>query len=147
MPNRFHSKQHRFSHHTSATDNPNWPDTAQDPIASHDFPFLGDLVMFGTLSATPTTIYSSNSSLAAFFKGNVGITKTLSTDNIIFTGDVIRIPAVVSTSGGKILVLKIINEYYGIRLWDLPITSLSMTTGMTSITSLSLPPGSFVLST
>jgi hypothetical protein len=147
MPNRFHSKQHRFSHHTSPTNNLNWPDTAQDPIASHDSPFYGDLVMLGTLSATPTTIYSSNSALAAFFKGNVGITKTLSTDNIVFTGDVIRIPAVVSTSAGKILVLKIINEYYGIRLWDLPLMPIPSTTGTSSITSLSLPPGSFILST
>jgi len=147
MPNRFHSKQHRFNHHTAPTSNPHWPETAEDPIATHDSPFLGDLVMLGTLSATPTTIYSSNSGLAAFFKGNVGITNTLSTDNIVFTGDVIRIPAIVSTSNGKLLVLKIINEYYYIRLWNLPIMPVpSVAGGASGATSLSLPPGSFILS-
>lgn len=145
MSNRFHSKHHRFSHHTAPTNNPRWPDTARDPIASHESPFLGDFVMLGTLSAVSSSLYSSNSALAGVFDGQVNITSNLSADNISLVGDVIRIPSVVTTSSGKYLVIKLSNEYYGIRLWNLsfPPYTGSTTSGLTALT---LPPGSFILS-
>jgi hypothetical protein len=144
MSNRFHSKHHRFSHHTAPTNDPRWSDAARDPIASHDSPFLGDFVMQGTLSAIASTTYSSNSGLAGFFEGNVEVTRHLSAADITFTGDVIRTPSTVITSSGKYLVLKIANEYYGIRLWNLPTSSLTFTTG-SGVTATTPPSGSFVL--
>jgi hypothetical protein len=119
MSNRFHSKHHRFSHHTAPTTNPRWPDAAKDPIASHDSPFLGDLVLLGTLSAVASTVYSSNSGLAGSFVGDVGITGNLSADNITFTGNVLEIPATPITSSGKFLEIRIGTVPYGIRLWNL----------------------------
>ncbi len=119
MSNRFHSKHHRFSHHTSPTNNPNWSDAARDPIASHDTPFLGDFVMMGTLSAISSSLYSSNSALAGSFVGEVGITSNLSADNITFTGTVISTPLAPITSSGKFLKIRIGSTAYGIRLWDL----------------------------
>jgi hypothetical protein len=146
MSNRFHSKHHRFSHHTAPTSNPRWPDAARDPIASHETPFLGDFVMLGTLSAISSSLYSSNSALAGSFEGQVNITSNLSADNISLMGDVIRIPPIVTTSSGKYLVIKLSNEYYGIRLWNLPPSPFIMSSGTSSLTSLTPPPGFFVLS-
>jgi hypothetical protein len=47
---RFHNKYHRANHHT----NPdlNIPDSASDPIASPEFPFQGNFVINGSLSAS-----------------------------------------------------------------------------------------------
>lgn len=46
---RFHNKYHGANHHTVPTDGV--VDSALDPIASHDYPFKGDMVVNGLLSA------------------------------------------------------------------------------------------------
>jgi hypothetical protein len=46
---RFHDKLHRKNHHTLPT--VGYPDSANDPIASHEEPFQGDFVVNGQLSA------------------------------------------------------------------------------------------------
>ena len=46
---RFHDKLHRANHHSVTT--PGLPDSAYDPIASMDYPFRGDFVLSGALSA------------------------------------------------------------------------------------------------
>ncbi len=51
MSNRFHNKYHRHNHHTDSINDPRFPDASHDPIASPESPFLGNFVMFGTLSA------------------------------------------------------------------------------------------------
>lgn len=148
MSNRFHSKHHRFSHHTAPTHDPNWPDSARDPIASHDSPFLGDFVMSGTLSATSSPIHSQHHPLVGSFEGMVNVTKNLSADNITFTGDVIRMPPTAATSSEKFLVLKIGDEYYGVRLWDLPAAPFTIVPGGSlTATPTTVAPGSFVLLT
>ena len=69
MSNRFHSKWHRRNHHTYT--NPTNPDAGHDPIASQQQPFLGEFVLFGTLSCwAPLSSYaggffSNNTSLCA----------------------------------------------------------------------------------
>ena len=47
---RFHNKYHRANHHT----NPSLgiPDSASDPIASPQYPFQGNFVVNGALSAS-----------------------------------------------------------------------------------------------
>lgn len=50
MLDRFHTKLHRYNHHTSPT--AGFFDSASDPIASPQDPFKGDLHVIGTLSAT-----------------------------------------------------------------------------------------------
>jgi hypothetical protein len=52
MSSRFHNKWHRHNHHTKSTNDPNFPDSAHDPIASPEFPFQGDFVVQGVLSAS-----------------------------------------------------------------------------------------------
>ena len=57
---RFHNKYHGANHHTVPTDGV--VDSALDPIASHDYPFKGDLVVNGLLSACNnlSKVFSSN---------------------------------------------------------------------------------------
>ena len=50
MLDRFHSKFHRYNHHTDYT--PGYVDSASDPIASPQYPFKGSFHVRGTLSAT-----------------------------------------------------------------------------------------------
>lgn len=67
MSNRFHSKYHRFNHHTC--NNVANPDAGHDPIASPDSPFLGDFHLKGALSA-----YNSDKEYSGYFRNNcVGI--------------------------------------------------------------------------
>jgi len=49
MSNRFHNKYHRQNHHTTPTSG--YIDSAHDPIASPDHPFLGDFHLDGILYA------------------------------------------------------------------------------------------------
>lgn len=147
MSNRFHSKHHRFSHHTVPTSDPRWPDSGQDPIASHETPFLGDFVMMGTLSAITSPSHSNNAPLAAALEGNVSVSYNLSADNITFTGDVIRMPSSVVTDSEKFLVIKIVDKYYGLRLWDLPPAPFTIVPGSVSATPPAVGSGSFVLVT
>lgn len=46
---RFHNKFHAYTHYTDPV--PGIPDSAMDPIASAEFPFLGNLYVAGCLSA------------------------------------------------------------------------------------------------
>lgn len=52
MSSRFHNKWHRHNHHTNPSNDPRYPDSAHDPIASPDHPFQGDFVIQGMLSAS-----------------------------------------------------------------------------------------------
>jgi len=52
MSSRFHNKWHRHNHHTNSANDPRYPDSAHDPIASPDAPFQGDFVVQATVSAT-----------------------------------------------------------------------------------------------
>ena len=47
---RFHNKWHRRNHHSQPS--PDYPDSATDPIASPEEPFIGDFVISGNLSAS-----------------------------------------------------------------------------------------------
>jgi hypothetical protein len=46
---RFHNKYHRANHHSNPSTT--IPDSASDPIASRQEPFMGDFFVFGALSA------------------------------------------------------------------------------------------------
>ena len=50
MLDRFHSKFHRYNHHTDFT--PGYVDSASDPIASPQYPFKGAFHVRGAVSAT-----------------------------------------------------------------------------------------------
>ena len=61
MSTRFHSKFHRHNHHTDPSTDPRFPDSAYDPIASPDSPFLGAFVLSGTLIAhSPLSAYTAH---------------------------------------------------------------------------------------
>ena len=47
---KFHNKYHSANHHTLPS--PHIRDSGLDPIASHEFPFIGDFVLNGVLSAS-----------------------------------------------------------------------------------------------
>jgi hypothetical protein len=64
MSSRFHNKWHRHNHHTVPTNDPNYPDSAHDPIASPDSPFQGTFALNGMLSSaggviTPTLEFTN----------------------------------------------------------------------------------------
>ena len=51
MSNRFHNKFHRHNHHTTPTDRDGvYPDSAYDPIASPDSPFMGEFYVDGNIT-------------------------------------------------------------------------------------------------
>lgn len=58
---RFHSKQHKFNHHTLSSDG--YPDSASDPIASSEYPFKGDFHIEGNIFANSIDLSESLSSL------------------------------------------------------------------------------------
>lgn len=139
MSNRFHSKYHRHNHHTYSVDDPRYPDAGHDPIASPDSPFLGDFVMFGTLSAKSIPVFNDGvdrtagvfqsnslgletiaplSGIALKSSGNALITGDLSASNI-FLIDVPELNPIQATTTGKFLVININGAPYGIRLWNL----------------------------
>lgn len=53
---RFHSKYHQKSHHTNQTIGD--PDSASDPIASHEYPFKGDFVIVNGKLYAPSAVFS-----------------------------------------------------------------------------------------
>lgn len=57
MLDRFHSKFHRYNHHTTPTSG--FPDSALDPIAAPSDPFQGPFCVLGTVSATNVTSLSN----------------------------------------------------------------------------------------
>lgn len=113
MSSRLHSKYHRHNHHTITLLDPRYPDASHDPIASHQSPFQGDFVMSGTLSAIPL----EQSNLAIRAEGIVSA-KTIKTDEISFTGDILTTFSEPVTATGEFLIIRIQGEQRGIRLWD-----------------------------
>lgn len=71
MSSRLHNKYHRHNHHTTSTPDPRYPDSGHDPIASHDSPFMGPFVMYGTLSAIGATDTYLGTSLLSATPGGV----------------------------------------------------------------------------
>lgn len=134
MSNRFHSKYHRHNHHTEPINDPRYPDASHDPIASPDYPFLGDFVMYGGLSAIQTELSSfagsftntnglgisinTDNGLAIQATGDANIMGNLSANSIEFTGiesnQTFTDPV---TATGNFLTVKINGEYWAIRLW------------------------------
>lgn len=114
MSSRLHSKYHRHNHHTKSDFDPRYPDASHDPIASYDSPFLGDFVMVGgLLSAVPAL----PDDVAVRADGIISA-KTIATDEISFTGDIITTFSDPITATGEFLIVKIQGEQRGIRLWD-----------------------------
>lgn len=136
MSSRFHNKYHRHNHHTTAVDDPRYPDSSHDPIASHDSPFLGPFVMFGSLSSVgvmPNNVaenFGTNEIIAGIFvapalsataleaQGAVSILGTLSTANIIYTGNVISSYTTPVTATGEFLLVTVGNVKRALRLWQ-----------------------------
>ena len=117
MSSRLHSKYHRHNHHTRPANDPRYPDSSHDPIASHESPFLGDFVMSGTLSAMPL----QPDGLAIRADGIIS-TQLLQTDDISIVGN-LRTTFNSSqpvTANGEFLILKINGTNRAIRLWDGP---------------------------
>lgn len=71
--NRFHNKYHKHNHHTTPTDGD--IDSANDPIASEDSPFLGNFNLSGDLIADGSVVASD---------ADIGTLEadTISTDNL-----------------------------------------------------------------
>lgn len=76
---RFHDKLHRANHHSVVT--PGLPDSAYDPIASQEYPFRGDFVLSGALSAANDVTLGG--SLSA--RGN-GTVSSLAVQNDLVVG-------------------------------------------------------------
>ena len=89
MSSRFHNKYHRHNHHTSAINDPRYPDSSHDPIASHDSPFQGDFVLNGTLSANNIAFRS-----ASVTPGGT-LTSSVSSLNVNVNGVSFKIPLLV----------------------------------------------------
>jgi len=89
MSSRFHNKYHRHNHHTTAVNDPRYPDASHDPIASHDSPFQGDFVLNGTLSADSLAFTS-----ASVTPGGT-LTSSVSSLNINVNGQSFKIPLLV----------------------------------------------------
>ena len=89
MSSRFHNKYHRHNHHTSAINDPRYPDSSHDPIASHDSPFQGDFVLNGILSADNLAFTS-----ASVTPGGT-LTSSVSSLNINVNGVSFKIPLLV----------------------------------------------------
>ena len=71
MSSRFHNKFHRHNHHTKPSNDPRFPDSSHDPIASPDSPFQGDFVLNGTLSASGGATFGRMVSAQINFTGDV----------------------------------------------------------------------------
>jgi hypothetical protein len=136
MSSRFHNKYHRHNHHTTAINDPRYPDASHDPIASPDSPFYGPFVMYGTLSSVgvvPNNIvenFGVEQQIAGVFvapqlsataleaQGAVSILGTLSTVNIIYTGNVIDSFVTPVTATGEFLLVTVGNVKRAVRLWQ-----------------------------
>ncbi|NCZ64773.1 MAG: hypothetical protein EBY62_13550, partial [Cellvibrionales bacterium] len=56
---KFHNKFHSANHHTLPS--PHIKDSGLDPVASHEFPFIGDFVLNGTLSSSNNYLLNDRS--------------------------------------------------------------------------------------
>jgi len=136
MSNRFHNKYHRHNHHTTGSQDPRYPDSAHDPIASVESPFLGPFVMVGTLSASGLPNYSQvPSGPGGDFTGEPIAIKAAGTVALSAEGDILSTGAVVAadirftngtvasfetpvTTTGEFLVLSVNGQRRLIRLWN-----------------------------
>jgi hypothetical protein len=136
MSSRFHNKYHRHNHHTTAVDDPRYPDASHDPIASPESPFLGPFVMYGSLSSVgviPNNLaenFGVSEIIAGVFvapqlsataleaQGAVSVLGTLSTANIIYTGNVITSYSTPVTATGEFLLVTVGNVKRAVRLWQ-----------------------------
>lgn len=102
MSSRFHNKWHRHNHHTNPSNDPRYPDSSHDPIASPEHPFQGDFSIQGSLSAS-----------------NSITTNVLSTTNISIVGlsSVSSFFTPVATTG-EFLLININGISKAIRLWN-----------------------------
>jgi hypothetical protein len=88
MSSRFHNKFHRHNHHTDASQDPRYPDSGHDPIASQEAPFRGAFHLQGPLSSS--SIIQGTDGLfestinANFIQVPDGFISNLNTQNIIF---------------------------------------------------------------
>lgn len=104
MSSRFHNKFHRHNHHTNPSNDPRYPDSSHDPIASPDAPFQGDFVLQGSLSSSGGAIFNPSSPLSA---------------NIVFTGQMYQSSFTNPvTASGDFLLVKINDIQRAIRLWN-----------------------------
>jgi len=103
MSSRLHNKFHRHNHHTARVNDPRYPDSSYDPIASHESPFLGDFILQGMLSATNGATFTSPI-----------------TCEVQFTGDILRTYDEPIFTSGEFLIVNLNGERKAIRLWDLP---------------------------
>ena len=94
MSSRFHNKYHKHNHHSSPNNDPRYPDSAHDPIASQDSPFQGDFILHGGLSASVPSI----SAYVAALYGNVGINTSNPNTALTVNG----IISATSYSGGNV---------------------------------------------
>lgn len=76
---RFHNKWHRRNHHSQPS--PGYPDSASDPIASREEPFLGDFVISGNLSASKNLFVDQDATIQGSLSvlGNITYLDTLVT--------------------------------------------------------------------
>lgn len=136
MSNRFHNKYHRHNHHTTGSQDPRYPDSAHDPIASPESPFLGPFVMIGTLSASGLPNFSSvPSGPGGDFSGDPIAIRASGTVALSATGDILSTGAVVAsdirftggtvttfsdpvTATGEFLVLSVNGNRRLLRLWN-----------------------------
>ena len=67
---KFHNKFHSANHHTLPS--PHIVDSGLDPIASYDFPFIGDFVLNGTLSSSNNYVLNNRASKGDNIDGVIG---------------------------------------------------------------------------
>lgn len=141
MSSRFHNKYHRHNHHTSPTEDPRYPDSSHDPIASPDSPFLGPFVLYGSLSSygsfplntsqnlsapvTPGVFVAASATEIAIqtfgginIDGAINATQGIVAANISFTGNVIQTYTTPVTATGEFLVITVNGQNKAIRLWN-----------------------------
>jgi hypothetical protein len=88
---RFHDKLHRANHHTLSTSG--LLDSAYDPIASYEYPFRGDFILSGALSALSSIIggdvYAKNTDVNDLnVRGNAIIAGNTTTKNQFIEGEI-----------------------------------------------------------
>jgi len=148
MSSRFHNKYHRHNHHTTAVNDPRYPDASHDPIASPDSPFLGPFVMYGTLSSIgviPSNVaqnFGTDEIIAGVFvapatsavairaeggivatgsivaTGNATFGGSLSAAGIVITGNVVNTYDTPMTAAGEFLQIRAEGLTRYIRLWN-----------------------------
>lgn len=132
MSSRLHNKWHRHNHHTNPTPDPDFPDSANDPIASPESPFQGDFVLNGALSAssygqfagsatTPAIIARGSTALSA--TGNVVVNGNITVQQINFSSLQASITPFVTdqqmSHSGRYMPVTIGTEIFYIPLWKL----------------------------